>query len=248
MEELASDLLKIAKDDLDACEIMYDKKKYAKSINFLQQSVEKASKAYAIYFGNFSKKEIKNINHNSPDAFVRLSEKMSGYVDIIHSIYPDMNTDMTDLKNILKDDKKYLEMAKADYKAFQVIFNMYDNIIQAFSEKMEDVYSLVQGVSLQNTLKEGLQRVSDDISDYVDGKNNKKIIEHYCDIEGIKESLKDAIDFSMLFIIAGFTFPHARYTRYPDNELKPFDYTMDLGIVKATPELITHLKRIIDKI
>jgi len=248
MKELADNLLKIAKDDLDACEIMYNKKKYAKSTNFLQQSVEKASKAYAIYSGNFSKKEIKSINHNTLDAFVRLLEKLSGYVDIIHSMYPDMKTDTTDLKDLIKDNEKRLELAKADYKAFQVIFNMYDSIIQAFSEKMEDICSLIQGVSLQNSLKEGLQGVSDDVSDYVDGKDNKEIIEQYCDVKGIKEFLKDGVDLSMLYILAGFTFPHAQYTRYPDNELKPSDYTLDLGIVKATPELITHLKRIIDKI
>ena len=68
------------------------------------------------------------------------------------------------------------------------------------------------------------------------------------DIESIKRLILDSVDYSMLYILAGFTFPHWKFTRYPDDKLKPFDYTMDIGIVKTTPEIIVHLKRIFDKI
>ncbi|MBN2602599.1 MAG: hypothetical protein JXA91_00510 [Candidatus Thermoplasmatota archaeon] len=49
----------------------------------------------------------------------------------------------------------------------------------------------------------------------------------------------------MLYIIASFTFPHEQFTRYPDMEMTPFEYTKELGIVQATSMLITHLERII---
>lgn len=106
---------------------------------------------------------------------------------------------------------------------------------------------LINDISLQDVLKEGLKDVSEDIEDYVDNKDNREIIEG-CDVDSIKKLIFDSVDYSMLYIFAGFTFPHEQFTRYPDSKLKPFDYTMDLGIVQATPEIISHLKRIFDKI
>jgi hypothetical protein len=198
--------------------------------------------------GNFSKKEIKKISHNSPDAFVRLLEKMVPFVDIIHEMYPGMKTDTSDIKELFNDDKKLLELAKVSSESFQVIFKMHNNIIKEFENKLEDIPSLIGDVSLQDTLKIGLQDLSDDISSIVDGKNNEEIIDQCCDTESIKRLMLDSVDYSMLYILAGFTFSHWKYTRYPDDKLKPFDYTMDIGIVKATPEIIVHLKRIFDKI
>jgi HEPN domain-containing protein len=53
---------------------------------------------------------------------------------------------------------------------------------------------------------------------------------------------------ALLYLICFFTFPHESYSRYPDGELKPLEYTNDLGIVKATPELIKLLDEVIQKI
>jgi hypothetical protein len=44
------------------------------------------------------------------------------------------------------------------------------------------------------------------------------------------------------------TFPHEAFSRYPNREVRPSEYTKDLGIVKATPELIKHLEQIINEI
>jgi HKD family nuclease len=147
----------------------------------------------------------------------------------------------------LKNRSDY-EFAKAKSESFQVIFKMRENIIREFENKLENIPSLIEDVSLQKTLTTGLQELSDDISTHVEGKNNEEIIDQYCDTESIKRLILDSVDYSMLYILAGFTFPHWKYTRYPDDKLKPFDYTMDIGIVKTTPEIIVHLKRIFDKI
>ncbi|MDH7507210.1 MAG: HEPN domain-containing protein [Candidatus Thermoplasmatota archaeon] len=201
MKELSEKFLKCAKDDLDTCEILYKNKKYAPSTYFLQQAVEKASKAYVLNIGNFSKKEIKQINHNSPEAFVKLLGKMVRYVDIIHDIYPDMKTDTKGIEQLIENKKKCLELAKTNYKSFQVIFKMYDNIIKAFEIKLEDMPSLISGISLQDTLKEGLKDISEDIVDYVDNKDNKEIIES-CDTDSIKKILLNSVDHSMLYTLA----------------------------------------------
>jgi len=243
-KELADDLMRCAKEDIAVCNLLYTNKKYSHSVQSLQQSVEKASKAYVLYCGNFSQKEIREISHNSVDAFVRLLDKMSGYAAIVSKMYPDIKTDTKDIKSLIKDKNKCLELAKMDYKAFKVIFNLYDSIKDAFTEKMGDIHKLLEGFSLQDLLKASLSERFEEIPECVNGKQNKEIIDQYCNIEKIKEFLIESLDFIMLYTIAGFTFPHFQYTRYPDNRMKPFDYTNELGIVKATPELITHLERI----
>jgi HEPN domain-containing protein len=243
-KKLADDLLFIANEDLKVCELLHDSNKYPYAIEKLQQSVEKASKAYVLYHGNFSKKEIRKIRHNSVDAFVMLLDKMGEYITIVKKMYPDMKTDTNDLKNLIKDDKKRLELSKADYKSYEVIFTMFDNIRKSFYEQLDDIFPLIEDFSLQGLLKEGLKDSKYDVSDYINGKDNKEIINQFTDLNWIKSFIMHNLDFIMLYTIAGFTFPHFKFTRYPDEDMEPSDYTPDLGIVKATPELVTHLKRI----
>lgn len=247
-KKLAEDLLLIAKDDLEACEILYKNEKYPHSIEKLLLSVEKASKSYVLHIGNFSKKDMRRIGHKSVDAYVKLLDRMGGYTDIVKKMYPEIKTDTSDIKDLIADKEKRLELAKSDYKTFQVIFTMFQNIEKSIEEKLTDVLSIIEDYSLQDLLKEGLEDTDLNISQHVDGKNNKEIINQFSSIESTKEYIMSSIDFIMLYTIAGFTFPHFQYVRYPDGEMKPFDYTKELGIVKATPELITHLKRIYQSI
>ncbi|TRZ94399.1 MAG: HEPN domain-containing protein [Dehalococcoidia bacterium] len=51
-----------------------------------------------------------------------------------------------------------------------------------------------------------------------------------------------------LYILACVTFPHEEFSRYGDKEVKPSEYTSDLGIVKAMPEVWTELETTIDAI
>ena len=49
--------------------------------------------------------------------------------------------------------------------------------------------------------------------------------------------------FVTLFILAAISFPHEGYTRYPDMAIKPEEYTMDLGIVRALPKMAKMLEK-----
>jgi hypothetical protein len=51
---------------------------------------------------------------------------------------------------------------------------------------------------------------------------------------------------SYLEAIAILTFPHYNFTRYPDGEMKPGDYTEDTGIVRVTPDIIENLMLMIN--
>jgi hypothetical protein len=51
-----------------------------------------------------------------------------------------------------------------------------------------------------------------------------------------------------LYILACITFPHEEFSRYADKEVKPSEYTPDLGIVKAMPKVWTELETTINAI
>lgn len=51
-----------------------------------------------------------------------------------------------------------------------------------------------------------------------------------------------------LAILGVISFPHEAYTRYPERKMVPNDYTRELGIVRATPKMVGHLKEEIDNL
>ena len=48
------------------------------------------------------------------------------------------------------------------------------------------------------------------------------------------------------YILGALTFLHENFTRYPGGYLEPQDYTKQLGIVQAVPELIERVARAFD--
>jgi len=47
---------------------------------------------------------------------------------------------------------------------------------------------------------------------------------------------------AVLFILAAISFPHEAYTRYPDKEITPSNYTATLGVVRAIPKMMKYLQ------
>jgi len=60
--------------------------------------------------------------------------------------------------------------------------------------------------------------------------------------------LEVPIAFAYLWLVASITFPHSETTRYPSKNFGPSDYTQDLGIVKALPELVKIAEKCVNTI
>jgi HEPN domain-containing protein len=246
MITLADDLLKCAKTDLAACKILYKERLFSQSTYHLQQAAEKASKVMFLNFGMFSKKDMRNISHNSLNGYLMLIDKMADYVGKIKKMYPDLKTDTADAQSISKDEKKRMELALTNYKGIKAMLKVFDDIKTAFKEKLNDVEGLLSPYSISKSLKNASKDTTfDSANKLLKGKSNSQILKKYYNPDSSMNFLYDSLDFCMLFIIASLTFPHEEYTRYPDKEIKPTNYTKNMGIVKATPEIITHLERII---
>ena len=63
-----------------------------------------------------------------------------------------------------------------------------------------------------------------------------------------EELFEIPIVFTSLYLVSGITFPHYEFTRYPGLAVETSEYTKNLGIVKALPELMTITKKCIDTV
>lgn len=70
--KLSKTLLEIAKKDLEAAKCLYEKELYPQAIFYLQQSVEKAAKSFAIMTNMIKEDEVKAVWHNP----LRIHEKL----------------------------------------------------------------------------------------------------------------------------------------------------------------------------
>jgi hypothetical protein len=51
-----------------------------------------------------------------------------------------------------------------------------------------------------------------------------------------------------LYVLASLSFPHEEFTRYPDGEITPAEYTSKSGIVQGIPKMIKYLVPVIEEL
>jgi HEPN domain-containing protein len=244
--KLSDDFIKCAKEDLESCKLLYANKKYAHSTYFLQQAAEKTTKGFVLYFGKFTKNDMYTIRHNSVKAFIMLLDRMENLTFSMKSLYPSIKTDSSYLKKILKDSKKRVELAKSNYEIFKLMFKFQNNCHKKLKNSLEDIHTLLAPYDISKTLQKSLKDLSlDEMNEEIKNQDSSEILKKHFNKENTLNFLNRAIYFALLYLIAAYTFPHADFTRYPDRDIKPWEYTQEMGIVKATPELILQLKKII---
>jgi len=74
--EIHSTLLEIAKKDLEASRLLFDKKLYPQAVFFLQQSIEKAIKSYGILNNVISEGETRDIGHRAWKVYRKIFSKL----------------------------------------------------------------------------------------------------------------------------------------------------------------------------
>lgn len=228
---LAKAFLEIARTDLNASRILYEKKSYSQSMYFLQQTAEKAAKAYGLYLGLFGPDELRDISHRSPIAFIKMLENVMPMVNIVKAIKPEINTDTDDLEDATKNKDKCASIAKMSDREIESIIIL--------SKKLEDAL--------------GSQQVKDKIIELMGSPEMQELYETE---PGTKEKvvfLKDifsnesiVLAFLELYLVCCITFPHAEFSRYPDYEgMAPKDYNDELGIIRKFEDLTTILDKVI---
>jgi len=221
---LAKEFLELSKKDISISKYLYDKKDFSNSVYHLQQSVEKLTKAFGLAFFMLNKNDFKGkkgVSHKTPLAFVKMLNVkwVEPYISLMKSFYPNLKTDTKELEEIIH--KKKYELAKLNENEIRNFLNLAKNIKHKLEDK--DVKRQITNI-IDNILSSSLLPET--------SKESKAL--HF-----LRNNFKIdfVISFISLYLLSVITYPHFSYTRYPDEEIKPTEYTMSRGIVKVSPEI-----------
>jgi hypothetical protein len=175
-------LLKLAKEDFEIAQLLYNEKKYSNALYHYHQSVEKTVKYIGLSTGMISEVQlIKNISHNPINAFRILFKVIS---EQYNGLLPPVDS------NIFDKAKNIIESKSEDYLVMQVI----DNIKALCNEKKiidEDQYP------------SQIDALTDYVSKMVPSMVNVYKIENEIEKKYVATRLKSEINNTIIFINYG---------------------------------------------
>lgn len=241
------ELIEISKNDLKASKILYSNKLYSQSIYMLQQSSEKAIKAYVALISGVDLDELKRKTlHVSPVAFVTVVEKIWIFViNVLRLIADDFNFGKkfdTKLDEQIRKETIFNNNLKFNYKKIRELYNKSgEDLVFLEGEYIKAILEIIDFVETH------IDFFSTFVSMYLTRfllsfEINTKIelSETICNL--FYEHQTSQLRISRLIIIALITYPHVGYSRYPNEILNPSEYNQKLGIIESFPTISKFLE------
>lgn len=220
---LSNEFLRVGERDLKYSKLAFENKDYDKSVRDMTTSVESFVLAFGVSFLGITEKEAKEMNHHVTRTFTSILYKdpFSELIDLITEIYKDQINDPKENKinKSIDDLWNNKDSQVLDEKQLNALLNLTKNINEAVNLELNKEDNK-QIINLLNTF--GFY-----LSSFLD----------------IPYLIAD------LYIISFIAYPHYNSAQHANNQaIKPKDYTSDLGIVKAMPDVLEMLSRIDEKL
>ncbi len=230
--ELARGFLECSRQDIQATRLLYGRQLFPLSVYHLQQAVEKATKAYALAFFAISKEDLIKIGHKSPMAFIRMLDKSWGnkFIVVLKMFYPDAKTNVSEARKIINLKKTQKELAK-----------LPESVIQNFLDLNEKIRNALMSDKTQNQMNSQIEILLRLLKGRLPGVNTEEIMKSF----RTDFSFDMVCSFGGLYVLSMVTYPHWEFTRYPDKEIKPSDYSSDLGVVQCMDGILTQVENAI---
>jgi len=208
-------LIWTSKIDLKSSRILYDQELYPQSIFYLEQSVEKITKAYAIILLGLDPKVAKDrITHKSPKTMLKK-------VDIFQEIHDEFKKNYHELNEIISDKNKE-EICKMNLDDIESLLDALEEMRKELnieiildqireSHLIDDLIKIMMPIEIS---KENVEKVKNKMF---------KEMEKETSLEEMGRMIPTLLYLSLL------TFPHAEFSRYPslpddETSLSPVDY------------------------
>lgn len=230
--ELARGFLECSRQDIQTTRLLYERQVFPLSVYHLQQAIEKATKAYALAFFAISKEDLISIGHKSPMAFIRMLKKswVNKFIVVLKMFYPDAKTNVSEAEKIINLKKTQKELAK-----------LPESVIQNFLDLDEKIRDALTSDKTQNQINSQIEILLRSLKGLLPGVNTEEIMKSF----RTNFSFDIACSFGGLYILSVVTYPHWEFTRYPDKEIKPSDYSSDLGIVQCVDGILAQVENTI---
>jgi hypothetical protein len=251
--EYLSDLINISKCDLEDSLVLYGNKSYRNAVYLLQQSVEKAMKAWAVMIYNKLDPEKlgKKIWHFSPRAFYLLIEenlpKLISYItDFSEKInFPEFETlleeEIERIKTESKEEGKYIEaiIKRNESTKRRTFFKMGEELLETFKDPalVEHTLSFAEKLHAYDEITIAFIEMLISIVSSKLPPDIKEIIDMvFLEISRFIREFSDK--FAPMILLSLITYPYALYTRYPNKEIPLNQFNMELGIIKHFQPLV----------
>jgi len=262
-KKIIEGLFLYAQKDLEASELLYQKEIYAPAVYHLQQCVEKLTKAFCLWSGFVSEKELyyrrvesKNIfekikkqfcrnrpeviGHISPKAFVLILKKRFSveyakflYYSTDKSELGDLDKRVRELEKLINKKKKLSKISSEEISVMIKMSVRYQGIIEKNLRKREFKLNIKR-------FEKGFRARLEKYLEY-----NIRPTISIGDIERVFLTVNDLL---ILYPLSIITFPHFTYTRYPSKDISIQDYNENLGIISSLPEIILLLENSMKKL
>ena len=271
----AETLFEIARKDLEAAKCLFERGLYPQAVFYLQQSVEKANKSFAILIGIIKEdeKDLKDVGHDSMEVYKRLIKKQKEKSEKINEAFkkfPKLK-EIKIMKNL--DVEKYYKGAVDSLATIKFLGKEREKILFIPKSDIRSVIRELDKLELQeldlkhvkiskkdfNETKESCIELLDNFYNLNPQKIEKEkeefekiftlnLMEEV--IEGIQSMLlKNAIYVNYsLFYLSLIMIPHAVVTRYPDNNHDPLKtYNKNLPLIQLFDDLVKIMDKTLSK-
>jgi len=224
--DYAERYLSAGKPDIKAGMILYEAGEFALSVYHSQQAAEKAMKAFCLGLGALTFEQVSG-THRTPQLILTTIEQWPG---------SEMSTILSGIAN-----KDYRRSVKAAAK-----------LVNSDRRGQEQLAKLPLRSDKRELNIEVLFKLSDQLmagNVFLEQKEEevKKVL-----AKCLPEHIDSIMNYSLIkygqtagqcYTLGALTFTHESCTRYPGSWLEPHDYTAQLGIVQAVPELMDKISR-----
>jgi len=254
--KLEKQLLEIAKQDMKASLLLYKNKLYSQAMFYLQQSVEKMAKAFAVHFGIITENELKKISHNPLKIYKKTTDdlvKKFKKIDAASQVYPKLKSTkifkiieesnigevcrkFENLYHVLSSQKPLILSEEEIDKILNEIEN-FQNETQASKRLISQLQ--ISELDFQKMLEEARTVIcelllvlgaSENTISGVENLISQILNEEFANklIKGIFPLMIDmmCIWYKLLYLSI-ITYSHAEFSRYPERNINPLELYSD---------------------
>jgi HEPN domain-containing protein len=273
---MSMELLKIAKEDLQASKVLYENGLYPQAIFYFQQSVEKANKAFALITKQVKENELlKEVGHDTINIYDKSTKHLKKECEQIKenlNILPELKAAKIfkgfNIDKNLRQFEIYSSQIKKIKEGKKELIYIPSRDIRHFLKEIEsakkDSAKAKRAISKFKITERDWNKMKKDMSEMYDvfSKFDPTLKESKSDLEStdmkllVENLIKSLIEpisiipiTIALYYLAIVTLPHVSITRYPQNDRIPAKiYTKKLPIVKMLPELIGVQADVLDEL
>jgi len=170
-------------------------------------------------------------------AFMKMLKKswVSKFIVVSEMLYPDAKTDVS--KAGISKAAKTINLKKTQKE----LAKLPGSVIRDLVDLNEKIRGALTSDKTQNQINSQIEILLRSMEVLLPGVNAEETM----------KPLRTDFDFDTvcffggLYVLSLVTYPHWEFTRYPDKEIKPSDYSSDLGIVQCVDIILAQVENAI---